>query len=356
MRQLPSRYQPLGPAFGGGMSEVIVCRDSDLERLVAIKFIRDPEDRRRLFDEVKALQRIRSKHVVQVYDIFISEQESDIGIVEEYVSGEDLNGGSLLVVSDAKRYIRLLYQVARGIEDIHAANVIHRDIKPDNIKIDSVGIVKIFDFGLAREEGIDDATQGFVATPSYAAPELWREGKVGFTKSVDIFAFGLLAWNLTQSGIPASLRKIPPSASTPLPTFSDAKPDLPESVSTILDRTLLPDPGERPNAADLRDCLEKHLLLGSHRALLVHKGTPYFLGKDRSQVTLRNPPHADSIVIIYTGLRFVISSITGHVYINNLPAATGAALPSSCVIGLGHPSQRGRLFPTFDISNPEVVL
>lgn len=356
MRQLPNRYQPLGPSIGGGMSEVIICKDSELDRLVAIKFIRDLDDRRRLFDEIKALQRIRSKHVVQVYDIFMLEKESDIGIVEEYVSGDDLNGESGLAASDTKSYLKLLYQVARGLEDIHAANVIHRDIKPENIKKDSVGIVKIFDFGLAREEGVDDATEGFVATPSYAAPELWGEGRIGFTKSVDIFAFGLLAWNLTQSGIPASLRKIPPSVSTPLPTFSDAKPDLPESVSMILDRTLLPDPGQRPNAADLRDCLEKHLLLGSHRALLVHRGTPYILDKDRRQVTLRNPPHADSIVINYTGFLFIISSIAGHVFINNLPAVPGAALPSSCVIGLGHPSQRGRLFPTFDISNPEVVL
>ena len=338
------------------MSEVVICKDSELDRLVAIKFIKDLEDRRRLFDEIKALQRIRSKHVVQVYDIFMSQEESDVGIVQEYVDGDDLNGQNSQVADDAKSYLKLLYQVARGLEDIHAANVIHRDIKPDNIKIDSVGIVKIFDFGLAREAGVDDATQGFVATPSYAAPELWGAGRVEFTKSVDIFAFGLLAWSLTQSGIPVSLRRIPPSFSTPPPRFADARPELPESVSMMLDRTLLPDPSKRPSSASLRDCLEKHLLLGSHRALLVHRGTPYFLDKDKHQVKLRNPPHADSIIIVYTGFRFIISTITGHVFINNLPAVPGTALPNSCVIGLGHPSQRGRLFPTFDISNPEVVL
>jgi len=338
------------------MSDVVICKDSDLDRLVAIKFIRDLADRRRLFDEIKALQRIRSKHVVQIYDIFMQEGAPDIGIVQEYVDGVDLNGSINQIAGDAKGYLKLLYQVARGLEDIHAANVIHRDIKPDNIKIDSVGIVKIFDFGLAREAGIDDATQGFVATPSYAAPELWGAGRVEFTKSVDVFAFGLLAWSLTQSGIPVCLRKIPPTFSTPLPSFADAIPELPESVSMLLDRTLLPDPGQRPTSAALRNCLEKHLLLGSHRALLVHRGTPYFLDKDRHQVKLKNPPHADSIVIVYTRFQFIVSIVTGHVFINNLPVAPGTVLPSSCVIGLGQPSQRGRLFPTFDISNPEVVL
>ena len=103
------------------MSEVVVCKDADLDRLVAIKFIRDLVDRRRLFDEIKALQRIRSKHMVQIYDIFMREGDPDIGIVQEYVDGADLNASHSQITGDAMGYLKLLYQVARGLEDIHAA-------------------------------------------------------------------------------------------------------------------------------------------------------------------------------------------------------------------------------------------
>jgi serine/threonine protein kinase len=338
--QLPPRYQPTVPALQGGMSDVIICNDSDLERLVAIKFIRDLADRRSLFDEIKALQQIRSKHVVQIYDIFTQEEGTLIGIVEEYVDGVNLNGATDQFAGDAKAYLKFLYQVARGLEDIHAANVIHGDIKPDNIKIDSIGIVKIYGCGLAREAGVDDAIAG----------------RVEFTKSVDVFAFGLLSWCVTQSGIPVYFRHIPPVFSSPLPSFKDAIPELPESVSILLDRTLLSDPAQRPTSAALRICLEQHLLLDSHKALLVHQKRPYFLDKDRRQVTLKHPNNTDFILIEYNGFEFIVSRVVGHVFINNTAVVPGVAIPRSCVIGLGHSSSPNRLFTSFDISNPEVVL
>ena len=340
MTQLPPRYQPIRSALQGGMSDVIICNDSDLERLVAIKFIRDLEDRRRLFDKIKALQQIRSKHVVQIYDIFTQEEGTLIGIVEEYVDELNFNGATDHFAGDAQAFLKFLYQVARGLEDIHAANVIHCDIKPENIKIDSIGIVKIFNFGLAREAGVDDATAG----------------RVEFTKSVDVFAFGLLAWSLTQSGIPVCLRNISPVYSSPLPSFKDAIPVLPESVSILLDRTLLSNPEQRPTSAALRICLEQHLLLGSHKALLVHQKRPYFLDKDRRQVILKHPNNTDYIEIEYNGFEFLVSSVIGHVFINNSAVVPGEIIPKSCVIGLGQPSTPNRLFTSFDISNPEVVL
>jgi serine/threonine-protein kinase len=80
----------------------------------------------------------------------------------------------------------MLYQVATGLSDLHAQGIIHRDIKPDNIKIDESGLVKIFDFGLARFSGVNNETQGFAGTFGYAAPELLTDETNDFTEAIDV--------------------------------------------------------------------------------------------------------------------------------------------------------------------------
>lgn len=106
---IPDRYVPTGRVLHGGMGDVLICRDKSLDREVAIKFIKDVKDQHRLFDEITALQRIRSKHVVQIFDVFLNEADRKVGIVQEYISGKDLvhiSENKLLLVEE---YLKILY-------------------------------------------------------------------------------------------------------------------------------------------------------------------------------------------------------------------------------------------------------
>jgi serine/threonine protein kinase len=99
---LPDRYTPTGDEFaGGGMSDAIVCHDEHLERLVLVKKLQDGVDQTRILDEIAALTTIRSKHVVELFDVLRDEDGEIVGIVEDYLPGDDLN--EILPIKDLNR-------------------------------------------------------------------------------------------------------------------------------------------------------------------------------------------------------------------------------------------------------------
>ncbi len=353
-----SRYVPTGEKLSGGLGDVIICQDQNLDRRVAIKFIQNIHNQRRLLDEIAALQKIRSKHVVQILDIIIeNNEERRIGIVQEYLPGEDL-----LSVSQKKfstdTYLKAIFQISSGISDIHAQGLIHRDIKPNNMKLDREGIIKIFDFGLARLVGINDATFGFRGTPGFAAPELYRGGPVFFTKAIDTYAFGATAYFLAEEKLPQELLDTPPKRTASTPSFTSLSVNIPKEIAEILDSTLSENIEERPMMADIRDTIARYLLLDKHRSLLVSvsEGRTYILDKERRTANI-NIVGIGSIEIKYDGLIFFIESVSGEIFVNNSPVNEGQRFPNSCVITIGNPERgRSRGYVTFDMSHPEVVL
>ncbi|NJO77667.1 MAG: serine/threonine protein kinase [Cyanobacteria bacterium RM1_2_2] len=352
---IPPRYVPTGKVLTGGMGEVLICQDTSLEREVAIKFIQNVGDQRRLFDEIAALQKIRSKHVVQIFDAFLNEVDRRIGIIQEYVSGNDLTSFLGKESISLNEYLKVLYQIASGISDIHAQGLIHRDIKPNNMKFDQSNIIKIFDFGLARFSGRNDSTLGFAGTPGFAAPELYRSGLVPFTNAVDTYAFGITAWYLSGIEIPEPLLRRPPDL-TNVPSFGSLPLRVPQPIVNLLDRTLIEDLNDRPSMSNITNLLGNYLLKDKHRALLVYGRETYNLSKATRLVKL-DVQNYGSLHIRYDGLNFLIDFVSGAVFVNNQVVQRGQLLPKDCVITLGD-SSRGanRIFITFDISNPEVVL
>ena len=274
--EIPPRYVPTGKVLTGGMGKVLICKDISLERDVAIKFIQDVKDQRRLFDEIAALQKIRSKHVVQIFDVFVNKVDRRIGIVQEYISGDDLESFAERKAISLNEYLKVLYQIASGISDIHAQGLIHRDVKPNNMKLDESNIIKIFDFGLARFSGKNDSTLGFVGTQCFAAPELYRSGLVPFTNAVDTYAFGITAWYLSGIKIPKTLSRKPPDLSKN-PSFSSLPLAIPTPIVNLLDCTLMEDLNIRPTMSDIKNLLENYLLRDKHRALLVYDNNTYTL-------------------------------------------------------------------------------
>ncbi|WP_199960287.1 MULTISPECIES: serine/threonine-protein kinase [unclassified Delftia] len=347
--------------MAGGMGAVQICADSALDRRVAIKFLQPGVHGRRIKDELAALLKMRSKHVVQVYDVLQFDGDQ-IGIVQEFIDGPDLVQ-SIVPPTDLGAFYRQLWQIASGIADIHALGVIHRDIKPNNMKVDPEGVVKIFDFGLARDDGPSAATMGFVGTLGFAAPELFLERST-FTFAADTYAFGATALFLALLGLPHSMLMAPPqpvgaTAFTDLRIGTDPATALPlaEDVSEVLLSCMAQAPACRPSMSDVRDTLARHILHGRHQALLVFNGKASILNKDNRVVKL-NYPNVGSAQIAYDGLRFVVQEIAGEVMINNQQVAPGYSIPGSCVVALGGAHRRGndRKFITFDVAHPEIVL
>lgn len=351
---LQERYIPTGENKSGGFGNVIICNDIHLERKVAIKSVKELTEKKRVHDEISALLMLRSKHVVQLYDII----ENDTGetlIVEEYIDGPDLfeYKDEIRNTSDL---IAILWQISSGISDIHKHGIVHRDIKPNNIKIDSEGIVKIFDFGLSRTVE-NSATIGFVGTPAFAAPELiFDDGIVKFTNAVDVFAFGVTALCL------CGIKELPPElntihkklASNP---FNQSPFRMSKKMKDILFECLSPEPMDRPTILELCNYLKKKILQGSHKANVVSNGKSNFINRKTPDVSLsfRN---IGSLKIHYNEFDFIIEEVAGEVTVNNRKAAVGDILPGSCVIIIGglHRHNNERAFITFDISHPEVVL
>ena len=348
---LPPRYALDGNAMDGGMATVFKCQDSVLERPVALKVLPRRFETRRLKDELDALYTIRSKHVVQVFDICID--STSVGIVQEFVDGKDLFSGDVAPQSD-NDFLFVLWQIASGIADIHKAGLIHRDIKPNNMKIDQEGILKIFDFGLAREDGPAAATVGFVGTVGFSAPEQYVAG-TQFTQAIDTFAFGATALFFGTQALCVELSTTPPTA-FPSNPFLNLPFSIPTDVADILFACMNHNPADRPKMSEVCLTIEKYLLFNRHRALVVLNGKPSYLDKDNTSVSLKFGTIA-GVKIEYDGLFFKVTFVAGDVFVNNAPVSVGYTLPGACVLTLGGPERRAnqRAYVTFDLSNPEIV-
>jgi len=273
--------------------------------------------------------------------------------VQEFIEGRDLFDDGTAPASTEEFY-KQMWQIAGGISDIHALSIIHRDIKPNNMKIDTEGVIKIFDFGLARDEGPSASTMGFVGTIGFAAPELYGD-EVTFTAAVDTYAFGATALYLAIRSLPPNLLKKPPKPSG-VSYFSAVPFSLAQEVTEILDSCLAYTPNDRPNMTEVRDVLARYLLFDRHRALIVFNGRSSYLDAENRFVKL-DLPSMGQVQIHYNGLKFIAMNVTGDVWVNNRPIAVGDALPGSCVVALGAPDQKSRRkYITFDLSHPEIVL
>lgn len=348
---IANRYEPTGPSANGGMGDVIQCRDTHLDRAVVIKSLQPGVETNRLLDEQRALSKLRSKHVVQLFDVVQLEQPSGAssGLVLEYIAGSDLRYAGLTV---DHAYTRTLWQIASGLRDIHAAGVIHRDLKPNNIRVDLEGVVKIIDFGLARSTGLDDRTRSIIGTPIFMAPELWGETTISFSTSIDAYAFGVTALALVSTAVPAALQERPPQ---PVNRQDAAAilAGLPDYLIDLIVSCLAANPADRPTMAAVAAAMEKHLLYKRHRAIAVINSQPKTLDAASSSIAMK-VGNDRAMTVRYDGHGFVVSEVTGPVYVNNAAAKAGNLIPGCCVITFGNVSGQ-RTFVTFDISNPEVI-
>ena len=355
--KLPPRYEKVGAPFsGGGMSTAFMCNDKHLDRNVLVKVLQKGVDQKRILDEVKALSAIRSKHVVQIYDVLKDGSGAVTALVEEFLPGQDLN--DVLPIKDVGTFLRHIYAIACGLSDIHKVGVVHRDIKPNNMKIDAEGCLRIFDFGLSRTDGVNCETIGTIGTLGYIAPELCAPAnqKVNFTSAVDVFAFGATALKLIRGKLPNDLRTIPPNLPSTDVDFTKQTPTLPPAIAAILNQCLSKKPASRPSMETVRDIVGRHLLHGQHKATMIVGTKIHYLEKAGQSVKL-SAGSLGSVDVNYDGYDFIATNVVGDVYINNMGIGPPQILPGACVITLGAPSLGyNRQYITFDVTHPEVVL
>ena len=350
---LPQRYVHEGPDMDGGQGTVYLCRDTYLDRKVAIKVLTGVADEAAIRKELSAMQAVRSRHVAQVYDFVVSGNKKKVGLVQEFVPGPTVTQFPR-GAEPTRQYLLIIYQIACGIADIHSSGKIHRDIKPSNIRLDSEGVVKILDFGFASDAGTGAVTTDARGTPCYIAPELYVTPPVKFTSAVDVFAFGVTARVILEGGaMPSGFRQTPPY-SAPLPDFSSVALSLSSDVVTALNSCLKVKPNDRPTMPEVRDVLAKRLLFGKHKAVVSYNGV-HELSSPGQSINLKH--HLGSISIGYDGLDFRVTAISGSVSINNLAVGLNRTIAGSCVITLGDPVEgAARRFVPFNVSHPGVVL
>ncbi len=257
------RYDGWEEVGSGGFGTVIrtYCRDTDTE--VALKILPrlDSEGRQQLRAEARTLARIVHSHVVRTYAGF---DRGGVAWLEmEYVAGTTL-GRELRLRRDQRRTwslreaLAIAAAAAEGLAAVHAAGVVHRDVKPDNVLLPASGqpAAKVADFGIARllDEPSRTRTGDFNGSPRYGAPELWAGERAG--PPADVYALGITLYQLMSGGLyPYALPEDAMGVAlikahtrtAPLPLGSVVT-SLPEAVIDVVTRMLSKSLRQRPSA------------------------------------------------------------------------------------------------------------
>lgn len=206
--QIPG-YKILGKLGSGAMAIVYKAKQLSLDRVVAIKilprrFSENTDYVQRFYKEGKAAAKLNHNNIVTAYDV--GEAGGYHYFVMEYVEGktlyEDLSRGKIFSEQEA---INIITQVARALAHAHARGLIHRDVKPKNIMINTAGIVKLADLGLARDASDiqlakSEAGKAF-GTPYYISPEQIR-GEIDIDARSDIYSLGATFYHMVTGRVP----------------------------------------------------------------------------------------------------------------------------------------------------------
>ena len=268
----------------GGMGMVLKAEHRMMKRLVAIKVLspavtKTKEAQQRFQREVEAAARLTHPNIVGAFDA--GESNGSPFLVMEYVPGDDLSAivkkkGPLAV----DQAIDCIVQAARGLEFAHSQGVIHRDIKPANLLLDTKGVVKILDMGLARIDATDVATQAdltgtgaVMGTVDYMAPEQAVSTKTADARS-DLYSLGISLWFLLTAKSAyeggSLMSRLLAHRDQPIPSLRSVREDVSESLDAVFRKLVAKQPTDRyQTATELMADLEACRTGASVKALVV---------------------------------------------------------------------------------------
>ncbi len=282
--KIDNRYKIKKLIGTGGMAKVFLARDMFLDRDVAVKllassFIDDQESLKRFQREAISTTELSHENIVSIYDVG---EGAHPFIVMEFVDGTDLKTyikDHYPIPNDT--IIDIMSQILNGIEYAHSRGIIHRDIKPQNILMDSSGQVKITDFGIALAVSQHSITQtnSLLGTVHYMSPEQAKGGMA--TQKSDIYSLGIVLYELLTGQVPFS-GESPVSIALKhfqedLPDIREQNPNVPQSLANVVLKATCKDPDLRYDSAyDMRQDLMT--VLDPSR-----QNEPVFVPKSRDQ-------------------------------------------------------------------------
>ncbi len=340
---LSDRYRLESKLGSGGMSTVYLARDETLERWVAVKVMHreisdQPDQLERFRREARAVAQLSHPNVVAVIDA--GEDGGYPYIVFEYVDGETLKQriGRLgrLAVDEAAAYA---IEVGRGLAAAHARQLVHRDVKPQNVLIDPEGRAKVTDFGIARSLESDGLTKTgrVLGTTDYVSPE--QAMGHGVDARSDIYSLGVLLYEMLTGEVPFEAESVVGVAmkhvNEPLPDVQRQRLEISSALAAVVERSTAKDPKKRYRdmAAFLAD-LEGALQVEVSRAGGAHGEATNVLDavspRGRLLTTRRVSAAGMVLVLAATVAALLIAALTGKSH-EQAPSAvaSGAPIPLS---------------------------
>jgi serine/threonine protein kinase/tetratricopeptide (TPR) repeat protein len=247
-----SHYRILEKSGEGGMGVVYKAQDTKLDRMVALKFLpihllRDEEARTRFVHEAKAASALNHSNITTIHDI--DQVEDQCFICMEYIEGKSIKDLMKEKTLSVKEILEIAIQVGEGLNAAHRKDIVHRDIKSDNIMLTREGTVKIMDFGLAKLKGATQLTKpgSTLGTVTYMSPEQTK-GK-GVDQRTDIWSLGVVLYEMLTGQLPfkgdyeqAVIYCILNENPEPLTSF---RTDIPTNLEQVVDKALEKDQTRR---------------------------------------------------------------------------------------------------------------
>src|SRR3954468_18248806 len=272
---LSGRYRLEAKLGSGGMSTVYLARDQTLDRQVAVKVMHremseQADQLERFRQEARSVAKLSHPNVVSVIDA--GEDGGHPYIVFEYVEGETLKQRiSRIGALDVQEAIAYAIEIARGLSIAHGRNLVHRDIKPQNVLIDDEGRAKLTDFGISRQLEQDGmtATGRVLGTTAYVAP-----GKAmghGADPRSDIYSLGVVLYEMLVGQVPfhadSQVGVAMKHVNEELPDVQQRRPELSAAAAMVVERATAKDPAQRyQEVGDLIDDLSTALEVEAARA------------------------------------------------------------------------------------------
>ncbi|HYZ18924.1 MAG TPA: serine/threonine-protein kinase, partial [Gaiellaceae bacterium] len=255
---IAGRYRLVERLSGGGMAEVWVADDPQLDRLVVIKLLGPGADATRFEREAQAVASLSHANICLLYDY--GSEDSRPYMVFEHLPGGTLEerfvSGEPLADADTER---IAHEIAAALAHAHGRGVVHRDLKPSNVLFDEEGRAKVADFGIARVSGAETLTEDgtLIGTAAYMSPE--QAGGEPATAASDVYSFGVVLFRMLTGRLPFDApdafdvaRRHREEAAPPV---VELRRDAPPALAALTAAALAKDPADRPQ--DGRELIDR---------------------------------------------------------------------------------------------------